>query len=359
MLNLCLDLTHHPWTRGDDPAAVARTLALARAADAAGAAAIWVSEDPEGWDAFALLGALAHETTRARLGPSVTNPYVRQPNLLAAAVATLDRLSAGRAVLGLGRGQPEWYARALGVEVGSPLAALEGTIELLRQWWAPPHRASSDRHVRVRDWERTFHPLQSQPPVYLAAAGPKALALAGRRADGVIFNALTSDDFLADAIPRVRAEAAAAGRDPAALAFVLRTAVTLTDDPAPALERQKTSIALINTLPGMDRLLATAGFDVPAILAEVRRLMRTEETLAQGGGFPTLRRAGDLAAARAAIPTDLVARLALVGPLPHLRPRLRHLASLGVTHVSVAPPPPDHPPATLAATIQALRDDDA
>jgi 5,10-methylenetetrahydromethanopterin reductase len=359
-MHLCLDLTHHPWTRGADPAAaVARTLALARAADAAGVEAIWVSEDPEGWDAFALLAALARETTRARLGPGVTNPYVRHPNLLAAAVATLDRLSAGRAVLGLGRGQPEWYARALGVEVGSPLAALEGTIDLLRQWWTPPHRASSDGHFRVHDWERTVHPVQTQPPIYLAAAGPKALALAARRADGVIFNALTSDDFLAAAIPRVRAEAAAAGRDPAALAFVLRTAVTVTDDPVPVLERQKTSIALINTLPGMDRLLATDGFDVPAILAEVRRLMRTDETLAHGGGFPALRRAGDLAAARSAIPTDLVARLALVGPLPHLRARLRRLTALGVTHVSVAPPSPDHPPDTLAATIQALRESGA
>jgi len=173
-----LDLSHHPWTRAADPAvAASATLAVARAADEAGIDAIWVTEDPEGWDAFALLGALARETRTARLGTGVTNPYPRHPNLLASSVATLDRLSGGRAVLGLGRGQPEWYRWALGVEVGDPLAALAETIGLLRAWWAPPHRASSPAggHFGVRGWERAVHPVGPPPPIYLAAAGPKAL----------------------------------------------------------------------------------------------------------------------------------------------------------------------------------------
>ena len=201
----------------------------------------------------------------------------------------------------------------------------------------------------MRDWERTIHPVQPAPPIYLAAAGPRALDLAARLADGVIFNALTSDDFLAETIPAVRAGAVAAGRDPKALAFVLRTAVVVTDDPAPVFERQKNLIALVNALPGMDRLLRAAGFDVPGIMAEVRRRMRTEEILARGGGFPALRRDGDLRAARAAIPTELVARLAIAGPLPHVRERLARLAALGITHVSLAAP--EEPPSADAFTV--------
>lgn len=356
-VRFALDLSHHPWTRARDPVAAAdATLALAAAADAGGIDAIWVSEDPDGWDAFALLGALARVTRRAHLGTGVTNPYLRSPNLLAASMATLDRLSGGRALLGLGRGQPEWYARALGVDVGSPLALLDETIGLLRQWWAAPHRASSPAGapLGVLDWQRTVDPVQSRPPILLAAAGPKALALAGRLTDGVIFNALTSDAFLAEAIPAVRAAAAAAGRDPARLAFVLRTPVAVVDDPTRHLERAKTLMCLVNALPGMDRLLATPGFDVPAVMADVRRLMRTEEVLARGGGFPDLRAAGDLTAARDAIPTDLVARLALAGPLPSLRPRLAALARLGVTDLSLAPPP-DPSPAAFAARLADLR----
>ena len=358
-MRFSLDLSHHPWTRAADPAATAsQTLALAQSADAAGIDAIWVTEDPDGWDAFALLGALATVTRHVQLGTGVTNPYLRSPNLLAASLATLDRLSAGRAILGLGRGQPEWYARSLGMDVGAPLAALAETIDLLRQWWSPPHRASSptdSSHFHVRDWERAIHPLQPHPPIYLAAAGPQALALAGRLADGVIFNTLTSDTYLADAIPAVRSAAAAAARDPSALAFVLRTPVVVTADPEPVLERQKNLIALVNALPGMDRLLQTPGFDLPAIMTAVRRHMRTGEILASGGAFADLRRAGDLPAARAAIPTDLVAQLAIADQLPHVRARLHALAALGITHVSVTPPPPPAPSEALATLLHDLR----
>ena len=226
-LQFALDLSHHAWAKGD-PSAPARALQTALAADAAGIDAIWVSEDPEGWDAFALLGALATVTTRCQLGTSVTSPWPRNPNLLAASVATLDQLSGGRAVLGLGRGQVEWHRNVLGVETGSPLAALRETITLLRSWWQPPHQAASPLggHFRIRDWERSVAPLHP-PPIYLAAAGPQALALAGELADGVIFNVLTSELALRQAIPQVRQAALAAARDPDALAFILRPALAL------------------------------------------------------------------------------------------------------------------------------------
>jgi 5,10-methylenetetrahydromethanopterin reductase len=338
-----LDLSHHPWTRDHDGQAPRHTLRVAQAADAAGIGAIWASEDPEGWDAFAVLSAIAAVTESAKLGTVVTSPYPRHPNLLAASVATLDRLSGGRAVLGLGRGQDEWHRDALGVDTGDPLAVLGETVALLRQWWRVPHRATSsdDGHFRIRDWERVIHPRQGYVPVYLAAAGPRALDLAGAICDGVIFNAQTSNDFLGQAIPRVRAAAMAAKRDPARLAFVLGTTVAVVDTPdaeRKAIDRGKNVLALVSTLPGMDRLVRTEGFDIPALLDEVRETMRTRATLAAGGGFAVLRRNGDLTAARALIPDDLIRRLGIIGPLPVVRERLRALDELGVTHIAVAPP---------------------
>ena len=335
-----LDPSHHAWARSADPAAaVARTIGAARVADEAGIAGIWVSEDPDGWDAFATLGALARETARAQLGTGVTNPFLRHPNLLAASVATLDRLSGGRAFVGLGRGQPEWYRHGLGIAADDPLAALDETVGLLRAWWDTGRASSPGGGIfGVRDWERSIGPVQTAPPVYLAAVGPKALALAGRVADGVLFNDLSSAAYLATAIGEVRASATAAGRDAAALRFFVRAGVTVTDDPEPILEREKGYLALVNTLPGMERGMRTPGFDVDAIVAGVRRAMRTEETLAAGGGFPALRRAGDLAAAKALIPTALVAELAVVGPLPEVRARLAGLARIGVTDVFVGAP---------------------
>jgi 5,10-methylenetetrahydromethanopterin reductase len=342
-MRFTLDLSHHPWVRDATGEAAVRTLQIARAADAAGIDAIWANEDPEGWDAFALLGAVATVTSRAALGTGVVNPYGRQPNLLAASVATLDRLSGGRAILGIGRGQVEWHRDALGVETGSPLTALAETVTLLRQWWVSPHRASSDEgdYFAVRDWERTVLPLQRPVPIYLAAAGPRALDLAGALCEGVIFNMLTSEEGLRDAMPRVRAAAHAAGRDPNPTAFVLRTPVTVVDDSAAerrALDRGKIMLALIGPLPGMANLMHADGFDVPAILQVVGAAMRTNEILAAGGGFPALRREGNLAAAHAAIPDELIRQLAIIGPPPEVRERVRALGALGVTHVGVTPP---------------------
>ena len=342
-MRFTLDLSHHPWTRHRDREAPWQTLEVARAADAGGIDAIWASEDPEGWDAFAVLSAIAPVTESAALGTSVTSPYPRHPNLLAASITTLDRLSGGRAVLGLGRGQAEWHRDALGMDTGDALAILSETIALLRQWWEFPHRASSPEpgHFRVRDWERVVHPQHDRVPIYLAAAGPKALDLAGTMCDGAIFNSLTSDDYLRQAIPRIRAAAVAARRDPGALAFVLRTTVSVTDTPAAerrAIDRGKTLLALVSTLPGMGRLVHTEGFDVPALLRKVRATMRTTETLAAGGGFPALRRGGDLTAARGLIPDDLIRHLGVIGPLPSVKERLHALGHLGVTHVGVAPP---------------------
>jgi alkanesulfonate monooxygenase SsuD/methylene tetrahydromethanopterin reductase-like flavin-dependent oxidoreductase (luciferase family) len=361
-LQFALDFSHHAWARSD-PAAPPRTLQTAQAADQAGIDAIWVSEDPEGWDAFALLSALATVTTDCQLGTSVTSPWPRNPNLLAASVATLDQLSAGRAVLGLGRGQVEWHRDALGTDTGGPLAALRETIALLRSWWQPPFRASSppDGHFHIRDWERSVAPLHP-PPIYLAAAGPQTLALAGELADGVIFNVLSSEEALRQAIPLVRQATISAGRNPDALAFILRTEITLVDDDASerkALTRAKSVFALLAGLPGMSRLYQIAGFDSEAITAEVRAAMRTDEVLASGRGFPALRRTGDLAAARAAIPDDFIRALALVGSAQEVSPRLASLRELGVTCVSVTPPPAAESVTAWEQTLAALRGDAA
>lgn len=338
-------------------AAIDDLIAFARTADRAGVDSFWLTEDPDGWDALAMLGAIARETERIRLGPGVLNPYYRHPALAAASMSTLDALSDGRAFLGFGRGQPEWYDRGLGMDVGSPLHALEESFQLLRQWFErKPFQdgvggSGSDGWIaaaapdatqfKVTRWERVIGPVQERLPIYLAAAGPKALSLAARYADGVIFNELTSATFMARTIRDVRAEAAAFGRDPNAMSFFARSGVTITDDPERVWEQRKVTIAIIHTLPGMARLLETPGFDAEAIIARVREVMHTDEVLARGGNFADLRRAGDFAAARALIPTELMRELLVAGSVEEVRERLKALREIGVTDVFLSRPGPD------------------
>mgnify|MGYP000844548405 CR=1 FL=1 len=338
-IQFCLDLTHHSWARAADPAAaVDATLRAIRVADAAGLDSVWLSEDPDGWDAVAVLAAAARETERIRLGTGVTNPYLRHPNLIAMSVATVDRLSGGRAFLGLGRGQAEWYSRALGIRTGRPPEVLAETIDLLRQWWRPPGRASATGHFHVRDWARAIGPVQSHVPIYLAALGPRALRVAAERADGLLVADFASVPYLRRLIPMVRSWVAEAGRDPAAFRFYVRTGIVVTDNPEPVLERRKNQMALVNALPGMTQQIEVPGFDVPAIMARVREVMHTDEVLEAGGAFIDIRKVADFAAARRLIPTELVAAVSLVGPAAEIRARLRELVEIGVTGVFIAPP---------------------
>lgn len=333
-MRLALEIGPRQWLRDDG---IDRTRELVKRADQAGVETVWASEDPDGWDAFAALSSLAGETERIRLGTGVTNPYLRHPNLIAASVATLDRVSGGRAFLGLGRGEPDWYRTAFGMEIGSPLKRVEETIGLLRQWWSPEQVASGDGEITVQNWRREFGPI-GQPPIYLAATGPKMQRLAGRLADGVRFNTLASLPFLRESVGHVQSGGDEAGHSSADLRIFANPSLTITesdDEIEPILERHKTTIVLIHALPGMDRQLTGLDFDLEKIMADVRRLMRTHEVLARGGSFADLRREGDLPAAKRAIPTELVDQVAVVGPVDRVTARLADYRAVGVTDVFV------------------------
>ena len=363
-LRFALDSGHQviagPRKRGDREgiqASIDALVHLAQVADRAGIDSFWSIEDPDGWDAVAMLSVLARATERIRLGPGVLNPHYRHPSLIAASISTLDALSDGRAFLGFGRGQTEWYERALGMDIGSPLAAMKESFQLLRQWFEQPWHAQASPEAtqfQVRKWERVMGPVQARVPIYLAAAGPRAMSLAARYADGVIFNNLTSVTFMERSIRSVREEAAAAGRDPDAMSFFARSDVTITDDPEAVYERGKATVATIHVLPGMERLLESPGFDTAAIIAKVRDEMKTMEVLERGGNFPELRRAGDLAAARDHIPTDLMRELVVAGSVEEVRERLRRFREIGVTDVFLAKPTKSEPVERLVETVSDL-----
>lgn len=344
-LRFCLDLSHHNWTRPDATAspeamheAADATVQMIEAADQAGLESVWVSEDPDGWDAFAVLAAATWTTRQIRLGSGVTNPYLRHPNLISMSLSTLDRLSGGRAFLGLGRGQPEWYRHSLGATSDSPLLTLESAIRLLHQWWEPPYRAHARSGFDVQDWPRSIGPIQERPPIYLAAIGPQAIDLAARMADGLLIADFASIPFLEELVPKVKEKVAGYGRDPDQFRFYVRTGIKITDDPAPALRYRKTLMALLAPLPGMSRQIVHPDHDVDRIIGEVRDVMGTEETVSRGGNLIDVRREADFEAARDLIPDELIDDICFVGDAANVRAKLKRLTRIGVKHVFLSAP---------------------
>jgi 5,10-methylenetetrahydromethanopterin reductase len=345
-LQFCLDLSHHEWTR---PAvtksaesmqrAADQTIRMIEAADATGLESAWLSEDPDGWDAFAVLAAAARSTSQIRLGTGVTNPYLRHPNQMAMSISTLDRMSGGRSFLGLGRGQPEWYRDRLGGSGStSPLGQLESTIRLLRQWEQPPHRASVGTHVPVHDWARAIWPAQPRVPIYIAALGPKALDLTARLADGLLIADFATVPYLEKLIPEMRQRLESYGRDPGTFRFYFRTGISLTDDPEPALRYRKAVMSLLSPLPGMAQHIVHSEYDVPSIIDAVGKAMRTRETLGKGGNLIDIRQNADFAAARSAIPDEFIADISYVGTVDEIKPKLEKLRQIGITHVFLRAP---------------------
>ena len=294
-------------------------------------------EAPFYWDAFAILGNLARATERVRLGTGVTSPYLRPPHLLAMSAATLDRLSEGRAFLGLGRSLPQWYQRLLGMDTGEPVRVMEETLTLLRQWWREPHEASSTGHFRVNGLPRYTHGQQPELPVYLAAVGPRMRRLAAHLADGVLLQWPTVD-FVESTVREAREAASAAGRPPDEFSVIVSTAVEVTKDAGASLERTRRELALHLTVPGMERSITGTEHDVPSMASGVREALRAKEVIDGGGWTRDFERVGDLEAAARAIPPELVTRVAAVGPTDTVRRRLTEYRDAGATHFFVPAP---------------------
>ena len=197
-------------------------LALGEQAEALGFDAVWVGDSPHArprHDALLMLAALAARTQRIGLASGVLIAALRSPLLLAQAAATLDQISAGRLVLGLGAGFPlpatENEFRVVGVPYAGRIGRLAETIAVLRALWQTPGAPVnfSGRHIQLHDAVLEPAPKRpSGPPIWLAGAGEAAERRVGALADGWL-PYLPSAELYAEGWDRVREAAAEAERD--------------------------------------------------------------------------------------------------------------------------------------------------
>ena len=282
-----------------------------RIAEDAGLDSVWVTERYFHEETFSLLGYLAAATQRPKLGLAVANPYTRSPALLAMASATLDRLSGGRFVLGLGRSDRSVVEGRLGIPYGEPRAALEEAVRVVRD-------LTSGRTVTRRDARSTMDsvrlavsPVQQKLPIYLAAIGPRALRLAGTIADGVLLNAYSPVEYVRYAVGEVRDAARRAGRDPSSIDVACMLVMRPTGSPEGIWPSLKERIArLLSEKHVGEVLLERGGFD-PSVLGPLRAAP------AEDGGARL-------------VTDDMVEAFYLVGPATRLAERVKEYQEAGV-----------------------------
>jgi 5,10-methylenetetrahydromethanopterin reductase len=292
----------------------------ADAAEAGGYSGIWVP-DVGGHDAVTTLAMFAGTTRRVLLGTGVMPVFSRPPLVIAQTAATLDDLSGGRFVLGLGAGARFSTERWFGARWSDPFARLEAAVAAIRAVTAGQE---------VDGFRLGFPPTRPRLPVMLAALNPRMLAFAGRLGDGVLLNWLPLD-AVPDAVAQVRKAATEAGRDPAAVVVACYVRACIGD---------------LGQLAGDLRPQVLTYLQSPAYAAMLRRSGITDVDRVAAAGPDE----------RTGLVSDrTIDALVATGTADQVAARLKAYRQAGVDLPVLYPlPAGEHPAARVLATLSAL-----
>jgi 5,10-methylenetetrahydromethanopterin reductase len=172
-------------------------------------------------DSFQTLASCAMLTERVLLGIAVTNMVFRHPTVLAGAAASLNEISKGRAILGLGTGDGPVYTQGL---KATPMKQFEEGVKLIRHLVG-----GNSARFPTGDFGISFT-ISRPAPIYVSAEGPKGLQLAGRSADGVILGTGFDLRVWDWARNKIREGATAAGRDEKEVSIIAAGMLCVRDD---------------------------------------------------------------------------------------------------------------------------------
>jgi len=297
-------------------------------AERLGATSAWV---PEFWahDALTPLGRLAGVTDSIRLGSAIVQLGTRTPAMLAMSAMTLQELSGGRFVLGIGTSGPQVMEGWHGVAFSKPVTRTRETIEIIRTITGGERLVYDGDlfHLPLPDSDGAALRSGASPvhvPIYLASLGPANLRLTGEVADGWIGNSFLceSADVFFD---EIAAGAATANRTLADVDLTVAVSCEFTDDVDRAGRRHAEGYAFTFGAMGSattnfyNRAFERQGFG--DAVAEVQRLWL----------------AGDRDAARRAVPTEIGLRTNLIGPSDEIRRRLVEYRDCGIGTLRVNP----------------------
>src|SRR3954447_14488317 len=193
-----------------------RTYACVQAADEVGVDTVFVTE-AWGREPFGPLAILADRTSRIKLGTSIVNVYSRTPAALAQQFTTLDEISQGRAIAGLGTSGKLVIEEFHGIPFVKPATRLRETIQIMKLLFAgEPLRFDGEVFTFGRGFTLRFTPFRPNIPIYLASFRPAGMRLVAELGDGWL-PMMIPIERLADQVGAMRTMVAQAGRDPASV----------------------------------------------------------------------------------------------------------------------------------------------
>lgn len=254
---------------------VAELVELAELSETLGYEKFWYTDVRFARECYVALAAVVARTKTIHVGPGVTDPYSRHPALTASAIATIDEISNGRALLGLGTGGAGF--RELGFEQKLPVAAMRETVEIIRGLLRGEQVTADGKVIVIKGGKLAFKPPRAEIPIYFATHGAQITRLAGRIADGVLIaNTLNPKAF--DFYVRQLDEGLAKDNRPAsALDIGLRVEACIADDDAAAFEvmRRRVASRVMSQYPHWD-YLTELGVELPQAFVEMASQKKPE-----------------------------------------------------------------------------------
>jgi len=297
--------------------------ALAARAEALGYDDVWLADERFFREVYATLSAFAQSTRRVRLGPCVTDPYSRHPALTAMAVATLDEIAGGRAVLGIGAGVSG--LAELGIDSSRSATAIREGIDLIRRLLAG-ETVTVKGEISFQEGRLDFTPSRADIPIYVASQRPAGCRVAGRVADGAIMQGALAEPLVRFLRDTVHGAALEAGRDPRRIELVARLNACIHDDRRAARDAMRPTVVRSLAAQRNDFFtFVTAGLTVPRPLADrLRNLPYTHDP-------------APLRAIAPDVPDEFVDACTLTGPPSVVAAEVVRLARAGIAQVMIYP----------------------
>jgi len=240
-------------------AGLAEIVACVKLAEELGYESAWVAEG-HGGDQFAVLAACARETKRIGLGTAITSVFVRTAPTIAMAAATVDDVSGGRFILGIGSSHKVQVEAEHGVAYTKPLTRTRETVAVVRTLLRDGRVDYRGETICIDGFDLWFAPRRKEIPIYLSSVFEKMTELAGEIGDGVI---LTRSTLKTGAQVRqwVAAGAARAGRDASRIAVTSLLPTVVAESRPDALAALRPGLAFYaGFFPRYNRLMAEHGF---------------------------------------------------------------------------------------------------
>jgi probable F420-dependent oxidoreductase len=287
-----------------------RWVELTRLAESSGFDYAWLFDSHVLWqEVYPIFTLMAAATRSIRIGPCVTNPATRDPTVTASVLATLNQISGGRMVLGMGRGDSA--QRVLGRKPVT-VERMESDCRVIRELAAGREAEVDGRPVRIK-WA------SGELPVWIAGYGPKALRAAGRVADGVIIQ-LADPAIIRWCLRFVREGAQEAGRDPDSIQVQAAAPTFVSDDLAQAREQVRWFPALVSNHV-VDLLQRYDPGDLPPALTGYIRARQDydyQDHVKRGAAHADF------------VPDEVIDRFCVIGTAEQCRARVEELAEAGV-----------------------------